>query len=385
MRVMRSEWELALAWMATLFLSSLPWLLRYRPQLVPIVAAAALLMEAPWRILGRHAALRAFLMGMAAAVFIGVASGWKVLGAWIVLGAVIAAAAFGLGRRTRPRPDVADVLMMVGWGGAFAVFPLALSQATGGWVAPLVLLLAARRLGTLAVLGRGARSDPPIPAAGENHGDIFIEGAVLAGRDRLRASLPLDLVIEPGESVSILCDDPEEAGFLAMTFAGRRAPVEGGILAGGRPVGDAPGTIAVIAPGEMFIPGDLNDNLAAMCTGPLSSGELAAVEEACALGEVRRQLEGRSIAADGAPLSLFHRMLVLAARVIPSHYRIVVVEDPQPWVNSIRGEIWRSAVVRASVGRTSVWVTPDRQLAVRADRQFLWSHGTLRPVEGRQG
>ncbi len=380
--MMRSESEVVLAWVATVLMSSLPWLIVWRPQFVPAAAAVAIVIEAPWKILGHHAPSRASVMVLAAAAAIVATAGWRVLGAWLVLGGATWAAGFSLGRGTRPRPDFADVLMMAGWGGAFVVFPRILVSTSGGWVAPLVLLLGARRLGTLVAAGRVEVARLPAPPGNEIRGDLFLEGAVLAGRDGLRASLPIDLTVEPGESISILCDDPVEAGALARMFAGRSSPADGDILAGGHPIAEVAGAVALIAPGESFVPGSLDENVSAMCAAPLSRGERAAVEEACSLGDVRRLLEGRTIAADGAPLSRFHRMLILAARVIPSHDSIVVVEDPQPWVNSIRGEIWRSAVVRASVGRTSIWITPDRQLAARADRHFHWRQATLRPVKG---
>jgi len=77
-------------------------------------------------------------------------------------------------------------------------------------------------------------------------------------------------------------------------------------------------------------------------------------------------------------LSSFHRLLVLTARVVTSSYRVVVVVDPMPWVNAVRREIWRKAVVRASVGRTAVWITADRELASRAVHVMELRHGALR-------
>ena len=57
---------------------------------------------------------------------------------------------------------------------------------------------------------------------------------------------------------------------------------------------------------------------------------------------------------------------------------MVVVVDPMPWVNAVRGELWRSAVVRASVGRTAIWLTPDRDLAARASHVVEYRQGALR-------
>jgi hypothetical protein len=122
-------------------------------------------------------------------------------------------------------------------------------------------------------------------------------------------------------------------------------------------------------------------NLAAFCDEPLERGAIAGLREACSLDEVIEALGDRPLDADGGPLSPYHRLLVLAARVIPSSYHVVVVVDPMPWVNAVRGELWRAAVVRASVGRTAVWLTPDRDLASRASHVVEYRQGALRRAE----
>ena len=92
---------------------------------------------------------------------------------------------------------------------------------------------------------------------------------------------------------------------------------------------------------------------------------MAGVIEACSLERIRRELDGREIADDGQPLNELDRLVLLAARVIPSEYRVVVVVDPGLWVDEERGGAWRRAVVRASVGRTALWLTRDLELASR--------------------
>jgi hypothetical protein len=138
--------------------------------------------------------------------------------------------------------------------------------------------------------------------------------------------------------------------------------------------------VAVVAPGERFVAGDLASNLAALCDAPLTRGTLAAVRESCALTDVAEALGDRTLADDGEPLTPHHRLLVLAGRVMPSAYRVLLVVDPMPWVNAVRGEIWRAAVVRASVGRTAVWITADRDLAGRAGRVLEYRQGSFRPA-----
>jgi hypothetical protein len=64
-------------------------------------------------------------------------------------------------------------------------------------------------------------------------------------------------------------------------------------------------------------------------------------------------------------------MQLAAARVIPSDYRLLVVADQVPWVDPEHRELWRRCVVRASIGRTAIWFTADRELASRADRAMV--------------
>jgi hypothetical protein len=148
----------------------------------------------------------------------------------------------------------------------------------------------------------------------------------------------------------------------------------------GSPVTIGSRLVAVVAPGETFVEGSFVENLAVLCDSPLARGDVAALREACSLNEVSEILGDRPIHEDGSPLSPYHRLLVLAARVIPSSYHVVVVVDPMPWVNAVRGELWRSAVVRASVGRTAVWLTPDRDLASRASHVLEFRQGALRTI-----
>jgi ABC-type transport system involved in cytochrome bd biosynthesis fused ATPase/permease subunit len=260
-----------------------------------------------------------------------------------------------------------------------------MAPSGGGWLAPLLALVAVRRI----VEAIGMRADRSLPAPGppgrEVRGSLELRDAVLGGKDGAIRSVPVQLTLAAGESVAVLCDDPSDAAMLAETLACRRPLVEGSLLMDGQPAVDGTRLVAVIGPGETFVVGSVEENLAALTGGVLGRGELAAIEEACSMDEVRREGAGQTLAADGAPLSVFHRLLILAARVIPSHYRLVVVVDPAPWVNLVRAEVWRAAVVRASVGRTAVWLTADRSLATRADRALAWRHGNLAPAEGRRG
>jgi ABC-type multidrug transport system fused ATPase/permease subunit len=204
---------------------------------------------------------------------------------------------------------------------------------------------------------------------------------VAADRSGFGRTVPLDLELRAGDSLAVLSDTDEDALAFVELLAGRRSPVSGEVLVDGVPVAAGDRLAAVVAPGERFIVGGIETNLAALCEEHPDRDVLTAVVDACEIGEVEEALGDAVLGSDGAPLSAFHRMLLQVARIIPSHYRLVVVHDPIPWVDRVRGELWRAAVVRASVGRTSIWITPDRDLAQRATQTMVLRNGALRQVE----
>lgn len=324
--------------------------------------------------------------GVAAAVsalaFIGIRGGWEVGLGWALLAVLVAAVAKARPRRDGSRPDAADYLAVGCWGVVFALSPRLVASDHGGWLAPAVLLYAAQRLSRSGMLASGTAA-PGAPDR-EVRGTFSLNSVVVAGPDSLPRSIPLELELRAGDSLAILCDGPDEAAILADVLAGRRAPHSGGVAVDGSSLRVGDRLVAVVAPGEPFVPGGLNDNLAALSDRPLDRAAVAAVREACALTEVAEALGDRPLAIDGEPLTVYHRLLVLVARVIPSPYRLLVVVDPMPWVNAVRGELWRTAVVRASVGRTSIWITPDRDLADRAALVMEYRQGALRRVRRRE-
>ncbi len=362
------------SWFSSLLMAALPWVASRYPAWAPLVAAVSLLLEMPWSIRGPQLQWRALVVLVSAGAFLALEGGWVVAAAWAGVGLVVALFSWRESRRGAARPDAGDLILLGCWSLGPLVSPGGAAIPPGGWLAPLVLLVAVRRLVDAAVTEMGVGGPVPAPPSREILGALELERVVVRGDDDLARSTPLDLVLEPGESLAILCDSDVEAEMLAETFACRRASLEGRLLVDGEPGGGwVP--VAVVGPGERFLPATVDENAGALVDGELSDAARAAVEEACALDEVRREAGGRTLAVDGSPLSPFHRLLLLAARVIPSHYRLLVVLDPEPWVNRVRAELWRSAVVRASVGRTSVWITPDRELASRAERMVEWRHG----------
>jgi predicted ABC-type transport system involved in lysophospholipase L1 biosynthesis ATPase subunit len=374
-------WPAVAGWYFAVLLSALPWVAVWRPAWAPVIVAAALVVyrgvdrsrvAEPWS---------SVLVALSSLIFLLLRGGWEIAVGWLLLAALVAAVARALPRRDGARPDAADFVAIGGWGVVFVLAPRLVALDFGGWLAPALLLLAAQRLArSRAAQTTGAAAlGPP---AREVRGTVSLDGVVLAGYDGLPCSVPLDLELRAGDSLAILCDAPDEAGALAAVLSGRTAPHAGEITVDGSPLEEGSRLVAVMAPGETFITGDLVSNLAALCDAPLQRGEVAALHDACSLNEVVAALGDRPLDADGSPLSPYHRLLVLAARVIPSSYHMVVVVDPMPWVNAVRGELWRSAVVRASVGRTAIWLTPDRDLAARASQVVEFRQGALRRANG---
>jgi hypothetical protein len=320
-------------------------------------------------------------VALSSLVFLLLRGGWEIAVGWLLLAALVAVVAYALPRREGDRPDAADFLAVGGWGVVFALAPRLVAFDEGGWLAPALLLLAAQRLAR-SVGAEETGVAAPGPPSREVRGTVSLDRVVLADHDGLPRSVPLDLELRAGDSLAVLCDAPDEAGALAAVLSGRAAPHAGEITLDGSPLESGLRLVAVVAPGEAFVAGDVVRNLAALCDGPLERGAVAGLYEACSLNEVVEALGDRPLGEDGSPLSPYHRLLVLAARVIPSSYHVVVVVDPMPWVNAVRGELWRSAVVRASVGRTAIWLTPDRDLASRASQVVEFRQGALRRAQG---
>lgn len=375
---MRIPWLLVAGWCYAVLLAALVWIASWHPAWAPLLVAASIALHLPVTRSRAAEPFASLVIGISALVFLALRAPWEVATGWVLLALVVAGVAWTLPRRDGGRPDAADLLALGGWGAVFALTPRLVAGGQGGWLAPAVLLFGVLRL---CRAGEPQRSAPaPGPPSRDVRGTLSLDGVVIAGSEGLPASVPIDLELRAGDSLAILCDASREAAALADTLAGRRAPLSGDITLDGGPFEVGESSVAVVAPGERFLPRSLQANLGALTSEAPDRNTLAAVHDACSLAEVAAALGDRPLAADGNPLSPFHRLLVLAARVIPSTYRVVVVVDPMPWIDGDQQESWRRAIVRASVGRTSVWCTPDRELANRATHLVEFHHGALRSV-----
>lgn len=377
---MKIQWSTIAGWYHAVLLAALPWCAWWDPRWAPLIFAGVAIVHLSVRRSGETEPWSSAYTVLVAAVFLTTMSGWRgPVGLWLLLGVVVAATARFMSREDGGRPDAADVVALVAWAVPFAIEPSYLATASGGWLAPAVLLIAARRLGVSLVPPESARASTIGPPTREVRGTLSLRG-VVATSAGLPATVPIDLDLRAGESLAVLCDDSAAAQSLADVIVGREKPHTGEILIDGVPLEFSDRLVAVVSPGELFVDGGLDHNLGALRDDPPDRAARGAARDACGLAEVIETLAGRPLATDGSPLSHFDRLLVLAARVLVSHYRLIVVVDSGPWVDARHMDLWRAALVRASVGRTAVWITDDGELADRADHVHELVDGALRTV-----
>ncbi len=375
---MKIPWVAIAGWYHAVVLAALPWCAWWDPRWAPLMVAGVALVHLFARRRAVTEPWSSLYTLLVVAVFIITMSGWRgPIWLWLALGAVVAGTARSLPPESGGRPDAADLVALVGWAAVFAAQPMYLETAAGGWIAPAVLLIASRQVGSRLLIPEQPEGSKIGPPTREVRGTLSLRGLVATSAG-LPATVPMDLDLRAGESLAFLCDDREVAQALADILSGRTKPHLGEVLIDGGPLGNADRLVAVVGPGESFLDGGLDHNLGALREDPPDRAALGGARDACGLAEVVETLAGRPMAVDGSPLGEYDRQLVLAARVLVSHYRLLVVVDPSPWVDVRRKDLWRAALVRASVGRTAIWITDDRELADRADRVHELVDGALR-------
>jgi len=313
-------------------------------------------------------------------LFLLIRGGLGVSVGWLALAAAVCGLAWLGGRRGGPARLAAALVALAGWSVVLLAAPGLMALERGGWLAPAILLLASRDAVVSEMWHRGS-TGLLLPPTREARGTLSVRSLVVRDGAGLPCTVPLELELRAGDSVAVMSSSMDEALALAETLVGRRAPASGEVAVDGTPLSPSDRLVSLVAFGEPFLPGDLEENLAALCDDYPDRQTIGAVIEACSLDEVADALDGAPLAPDGTPLEPVHRLQVAAARVLPSDYRVVVVVDPAPWTDPVRRELWRRAVVRASLGRTAVWFTADRELASRADRVMALANGALRRLD----
>ncbi len=371
--------DVVLAWIQAGLLALLPWLEPWRPAWVPLIVATACVPSWPWQ------RQRYVDPWATAGVLVSAVVWWAVQGGlltavgWSFLTALVITVTWVYPRGVAGSgPLLGLTVGLLGWGGALAVRPELLAFEQGGWIASLLAVVMAGRL----VPDRSLPADRDLehvlgPPRREVEGRLALDRVVLADGAGLTLSTEWDLRLAAGESLALLCGDGAIREALVSTLAGRRAPASGRVVIDGVAVEASDRVVGVVAPGEPFCVGSITANLGVLTGRQLAAGEVRAAVDSCGLERVVEVLGEAGLEADGEPLDSAGRLAVLLGRVLLSHLRIVVVADPRPWVDDATAEQWRRAVVRASVGRTAIWLTTDRGLASRADRRGIVHGGRL--------
>jgi len=375
MEIQRSA---VLGWYHALAVSSLPFIILFAPRWLPLLILVILPAQAIAPSIRSFGIYRNLLILCSSLIAVFIGSTWKIAGASLLAAILVAVTAWASEAwPTGRRPDAADFLLTAFIGAFLILHPDSLQSLM--WLAPVLASLSARNILKLASDHR--HKAPSLgPPDREIRGTLSFSG-VIAGDDGLPRSSPLDLEVLSGTSLGLLCDTPSDAALLAEYLAGRRQSPGAQLSLDGIPLLREDHLSVLIAQGEPFCKGDLLPNLEVFLSDSLSKGAEAAIWEACALNEVVTELDGRQLMTDGHPLNHYHRMLVQTARVIPSSYRVLIVHDPMPWVNPVRGGLWRAALLRACLGRTAIVLTADQELAFCMDRIMYFRHGSLRKYD----
>ena len=288
---MKIPWPTVAGWYHAVLLGALPWCAWWNPRWAPLMIVGIALVHSrvrrststePWSSVYVTIPCTAFL------IFTG---GWSgSVWFWLAMAAVVALAAMFVPRAGGGRPDAADCLTMVCWAAPFAANPGFLEVERGGWLAPAVLLLTARRLGTVLA---GNDVDTPStlgPPTREVRGTLSLRG-VVATAAGLPETAPLELDLRAGESLAVLCRDRAAGQALADVLAGRTRPQVGEVFIDGGPLAPGDRLAAVIGPGEIMVAGGLDDNLGALRAEMPDRAALGAARDACGLSEVAAALE----------------------------------------------------------------------------------------------
>lgn len=370
------------SWIFSLGLAGLPIVVLYAARWAPLLILILLPLHRMAHTSRAGEPLRSFVICVSSIAVIILSRGW-LAGGLSVLGfcAVGASAWLGAGWPGGRRPDAPDFLLI-----GLITLDLTLHPSrvnSLAWVPLLIGGFAARR--AFRILLKGRRRETELgPPSREIRGTLSFSG-ILLGQDGLPRSSYLDLELRAGSSLALLCDSIEEAALLGEHLSGRQQSDGVQLCLDGEPPGPADKLCAYISRGERYYPGSLDANLGVFLDEDLGPGPRSGIWQACSLDEVAIELDGATMNSDGSPLSHFHRMLVQAARIIPSTYRVLIAVDPMPWVNAVRGGLWRAALLRACLGRTSIVLTADRELAACMDRVMYFRHGSLRDANSVKG
>ena len=160
---MLEPWIMAAGWFHASLLAALPWVAVWRPHLAPLLAGLAVL---AWPAVVRSRSSEPWagaVVVLSAMVYVISSAGWAAALGWLVLACVVGVLGWLIQRPVWGRPDAADFAIVLGWSTALAVRPQLVELEHGGWLAPLLMMVAARRLSGSVVPARSPVFREPGP------------------------------------------------------------------------------------------------------------------------------------------------------------------------------------------------------------------------------
>ncbi|MEV6413497.1 ABC transporter ATP-binding protein [Kribbella sp. NPDC051718] len=199
----------------------------------------------------------------------------------------------------------------------------------------------------------------------------------------------VELALQPGELVGVLCYDPRDADALLTVVAGRAASHEGRVLVGGAAVEELDidlvrRSVLVEQHDTDLFEGTLRSNLLAGTSDP--SGLERAVSAAAATDVIEAHADGleHPLADRGRTLSGGQRQRLGLARALLAAPPVLVLHDPSTAVDAVTEELLAEglAEVRGADGLATLVLTSSPALLGKMHRVLVVSDGAV-VAEGR--
>ncbi|WP_329005787.1 ABC transporter ATP-binding protein/permease [Kribbella sp. NBC_00709] len=184
----------------------------------------------------------------------------------------------------------------------------------------------------------------------------------------------LTLVLQPGESVGVLCYDPRDADALLTVLAGRAPEHTGTVLIGGTTLEELDvdllrRTVLLERHETDLFEGTLRTNL-------LAEKRLERVMTAAGAADLIEELD-RPLADRGQALSGGQRQRLGLARALLAEPPLLVLHDPSTAVDAVTEELLAEGLADERTGRTTLVLTSSPALLGKMDRVVVIADGTV--------
>lgn len=212
----------------------------------------------------------------------------------------------------------------------------------------------------------------------------IVYDCVSAGYEGVPAVRQLDLQVEPGQTVALIGESGSGKSTLASLLTRAMDPMTGQVRIDGVPltqvqVESLRDQVAVVLQEAVLFTGTIRDNIA--LGRPEASEEeiVAAAVAAQADGFIREQPEGyhTQVGERGGTLSGGQRQRIAIARALLRDTPLVVLDEVTTGLDPVSAADVLESIAALSRGRTTVLVTHDAEVALRADRVVWLQEGRI--------